>query len=217
MILLGVAPFIMQSTECLVQMTFNNGMQTFGNDYYVGAMTVIFSLSQLLYMPLMGIAQGGTPIISYCYGAGDTERVMQTFKLLLKIICSFTALLSGAYVLLPRVFVSLFSSDPQIVDIAAYGLRIYSFGYLIFGIQIACQQTFIALGEAKMSMFLACLRKIILLIPLAMILPRLGLGTDGLFVAEPVSDIISACIAGILFGLNIKKILERAAKSTCNF
>ena len=211
-LLLGVSPLIMQSTECLVQLTFNSGMQTFGNDYYVGAMTVIFSLSQLLFMPVQGIAQGSTPIISYCYGAGNTERVMRTFKLLLIVICCFTGVLAGAYVLFPRTFAVLFSSDPQIVDIAAYGLRIYSFGFLIFGIQMACQQTFLALGEAKISMFLALLRKVILLVPLAIILPRLGMGTDGLFYAEPISDIIAACTTGTMFYFNIGKILARVKK-----
>lgn len=212
-LLLGISPLIMQSTECLVQLTFNSGMQTFGNDYYVGAMTVIFSLSQLLFMPVQGIAQGSTPIISYCYGAGNTERVMRTFRLLLIVICSFTGILAGAYVLFPRPFVALFSSDPQIVGIAAYGLRIYSFGFLIFGVQMACQQTFLALGEAKISMFLALLRKVILLIPLAIVLPRLGLGTDGLFLAEPVSDIIAACTTGAMFYFNIGKILARVKKT----
>ena len=209
-LLLGISPFIMQSTECLVQLTFNTGMQTFGNDYYVGAMTVIFSLSQLLFLPMSGIAQGATPIISYCYGAGNTKRVMQAFKLLLIAIMVFTTGVSGAFVLFPRVFVSLFSSDPQIVDIAAYGLRIYCLGFLIFGAQMACQQTFLAVGEAKISVFLALLRKVILLIPLAIILPRLGMGTDGLFYAEPISDVLAVIAAVTMFALNIRKILARA-------
>ncbi len=206
-LLLGLSPLIMQSTECLVQLTFNNGMQTYGNDYYVGAMTVIFSLSQLLYMPVQGIAQGATPIISYCFGAGKTDRVMKAFRLMLAVICLYTGIVAGAYILFPRVFVSLFSPDSRIVDIASYGLRIYSFGYLIFGVQMACQQTFLALGEAKISMFLALLRKVILLIPLALILPKLGLGTDGLFLAEPISDITAACTTGLLFVFNIRRIL----------
>ncbi len=212
-LLLGISPFIMQSTECLVQLTFNTGMQTFGNDYYVGAMTVIFSLSQFLFLPMSGIAQGATPIISYCYGAGNTKRVMETFKLLLIVIMVFTTGISASFILFPRVFVSLFSPDPQIVDIAAYGLRIYCFGFLIFGAQMACQQTFLALGEAKISIFLALLRKVILLIPLAVILPRLGMGTDGLFYAEPISDILAAIAAVTVFALNIKKILARAEVS----
>ncbi len=209
-LLLGVSPFIMQSTECLVQLTFNTGMQTFGNDYYVGAMTIIFSLSQMLFLPVQGIAQGASPITSYNFGAGNLDRVMGSFKLLLKSSLTFTCIGAGSFVLFPRFFVALFSADPQIVDIASYGLRIYSIGFLIFGAQTACQQTFLALGEAKISMFLALLRKIILLIPLAIILPRLGLGTDGLFIAEPISDILSVCTTVIMFRLNIGKILARA-------
>lgn len=208
-LLLGVSPFIMQATECLVQLTFNTGMQTYGNDYYVGAMTILFSLSQLLFMPVQGIAQGGAPVISYNYGAGNKKRVKAAFYMLLRTTFLFTAVCAGAFVLFPRPFVSLFSSDPEILDIAAYGLRIYSFGFIIFGAQTACQQTFLALGEAKISMFIACLRKIILLVPLAIILPRLGMGTDGLFYAEPISDIISVCATVTLFFLNFNRILAR--------
>jgi len=212
-LLLGIAPFIMQSTECLVQLTFNTGMQTFGNDYYVGAMTIIFSLSQMLFLPVQGIAQGAIPIISYNYGSGDLDRVRKTFKLLIKVTFIFTAISAGAFVLFPRVFVSLFSSDAEIVNVAAYGLRIYSFGFIIFGAQMSCQQTFLALGEAKISMFLALLRKVILLIPLAIILPRLGLGTDGLFLAEPISDVLSVCTTVIMFRMNIEKILARPQRA----
>lgn len=213
-LLLGISPFIMQSTECLVQLTFNTGMQTFGNDYYVGAMTIIFSLAQMLFLPVQGIAQGATPIISYNFGSGDLNRVRAAFKLLFKCTLLFTAVSAGAFVLFPRFFVSLFSSDMEIVNIAAYGLRIYSFGFIIFGAQTACQQTFLALGEAKISMFLALLRKIILLIPLAVILPRLGLGTDGLFLAEPISDILAVCTTVTVFKLNIEKILARSQKAS---
>lgn len=207
---LGVSPFIMQSTECLVQLTFNTGMQTFGNDYYVGAMTIIFSLSQMLFLPVQGIAQGATPIISYNFGAGNVERVKDTFKLLIKCALAFTVLGAGFFVLCPELVVSLFTSDPEIVRIAAYGARIYFFGFIIFGAQTACQQTFIALGEARISMFLALLRKMILLIPLALILPRLGLGTNGLFLAEPISDILAVCTTVVMFKMNINRILQKA-------
>ncbi len=211
-ILLGVSPFIMQSTECLVQLTFNTGMQTYGNDYYVGAMTIIFSLSQMLFLPVQGITQGAMPIISYNFGAGDVKRVKDAFRLLIRSALIFTGAGAGACILFPRVFVSLFSVDQEIVGIAAYGLRIFSLGFLIFGAQSACQQTFLALGEAKISIFVALLRKVLLLIPLAILLPRLGLGTDGLFIAEPVSDTISVCTAVALFKLNIDKILARAGQ-----
>lgn len=209
-LLLGISPFIMQATECLVQLTFNTGMQTYGNDYYVGAMTILFSLTQMLFLPVQGIAQGATPIMSYNFGAGNIERVKQTFKLLIKVSVGFTLVGAGIFILFPQIFVSFFSGDPEIIKIASYGLRIYFFGFLIFGAQSACQQTFLALGEAKISVFLAMLRKIILLIPLAMILPRLGMGTDGLFYAEPISDIIAVVTTVLVFKLNIHKILAKA-------
>lgn len=209
-ILLGVSPFIMQATECLVQLTFNTGMQRFGNDYYVGAMTILFSLSQMLFLPIQGIAQGATPILSYNFGAGNLDRVKKAFKLLLGAALTFTMVGAGVFIIFADTFVSLFSSDPEIIRIGAYGLRIYFFGFTLFGAQTACQQTFLALGEAKISVFLALLRKIILLIPLAIILPRLGMGTDGLFYAEPISDIIAVCTTVTVFKLNLNKILARA-------
>lgn len=208
-LLLGISPFIMNATECLVQLTFNTGMQTYGNDDYVGAMTIIFSLSQMLFLPVQGISQGATPIISYNYGARNLDRVMEAFKLLLKCTLLFNFVGAALFIAFPRVFIGLFTPDPEIVRIASHGLRIYNIGFLIFGAQSACQQTFLALGEAKISMFLALLRKAILLIPLAIILPRLGLGTDGLFIAEPISDILAVCTTVTMFHLNIGKILNR--------
>ncbi len=209
-LLLGISPFIMQSTECLVQLTFNTGMQQFGNDYYVGAMTIIFSLSQTVFLPIQGIAQGATPIISYNFGAGNVERVMKAFRLLLVAAVVFTLVGAGSFVLFPQLFVSLFSSDPEIIRVASFGMRIYFLGFTIFGAQSACQQTFLALGEAKISVFLAMLRKIVLLIPLAIILPRLGLGTTGLFLAEPISDVLAVVTTVTMFKLNINRILAKA-------
>ncbi len=208
-LLLGVSPFIMQATECLVQLTFNTGMQTYGNDYYVGAMTVIFSLSQMIFLPVQGISQGAAPIISYNFGAGNIKRVKDAFRLLLICALLFTLVSAGLFVLVPGVFVALFSSDPQIQEIASFGMRIYFAGFTIFGAQLACQQTFLALGEAKISMFLALLRKVILLIPLALVLPKLGLGTTGLFLAEPISDVLAVAATVTMFRLNIGRILKR--------
>ena len=208
-LLLGVSPFIMQATECLVQLTFNTGMQTYGNDYYVGAMTVIFSLSQMIFLPVQGISQGAAPIISYNFGAGNIKRVKDAFRLLLICALLFTLVSAGLFVLVPGVFVALFSSDPQIQEIASFGMRIYFAGFTIFGAQLACQQTFLALGEAKISMFLALLRKVILLIPLALLLPKLGLGTTGLFLAEPISDVLAVAATVTMFRLNISRILKR--------
>ncbi len=213
-LLLGISPFIMQATECLVQLAFNTGMQTYGNDYYVGAMTVIFSLAQILFLPVTGIAQGGMPIISYNFGAGNNDRVKETFKIVAITAVIFTFVLSGLYILFPAFFMSIFTSDPEIIEIGRFGLRIYCLGFLFFGLQTACQQTFVALGEARLSIFVAIWRKIILLVPLAIILPRcFGLGTTGIFISEPISDILSVSMAAFLFFFNINKILARGPKT----
>lgn len=205
---LGVAPFIMQSTECLVQLTFNTGMQKYGNDYYVGAMTILFSVTQMLFLPIQGLAQGATPIISYNFGARSTDRVRNAFKLMFLASVCFSFCATGVILLFPKPFISLFSNDPEIIRIGAYGIRIYAFGFLIFGAQCACQQTFLALGQAKISMFLALLRKVILLIPLAILLPKIGgLGVNGLFIAEPISDILSVLTTVTMFARNFGKIL----------
>lgn len=205
---LGAAPFIMQSTECLVQLTYNSGMQNYGNDYYVGAMTILFSIMQMLFLPLSGLTQGAQPIISYNYGAGDTARVKKAFKLLLAYALGFSIVSTGSVLLFPSFFIKLFSDNEEIIRIGVYAARIYMFGFLIMGAQCACQQTFLALGQAKISMFLAFLRKIILLIPLAVILPKLGMGTDGLFYAEPIADLLAVATTVILFVLNFNKMLN---------
>jgi putative MATE family efflux protein len=211
-IALGVAPFIMQATECLVQLTFNSGMQKYGNDFYVGAMTILFSVSQMLFLPMQGLAQGAQPIISYNFGAGNNDRVKKAFSLMFKASLAFSVIATGILILFPEPFIRLFSNDAEIIRIGTYGLRIYVVGFLIMGAQLACQQTFIALGQAKISMFLALLRKIILLIPLAIILPMIGgLGTNGLFIAEPISDILAVLTTVVLFAVNFRKILARGA------
>ncbi len=209
---LGASPFIMQSTECLVQLTYNSGMQHYGNDYYVGAMTILFSVMQMLFLPLSGLTQGAQPIISYNFGAGNTERVKQAFKLLLIYSLGFSLVSTGCVLLFPSFFIRLFSENEEIIQIGVYAARIYMFGFLFMGAQCACQQTFLALGQAKISMFLAFLRKIILLIPLATILPKLGMGTDGLFYAEPISDLIAIGTTVVLFALNFGKMLNREKK-----
>lgn len=206
---LGLAPFIMQSTECLVQLTFNTGMQKYGNDFYVGAMTILFSVTQMLFLPMQGLAQGATPIISYNYGAENQKRVKDAFKLMFVAAMVFSLVGTGLVMIFPKTFVSLFTSDEQVIAVGSYGLRIYSAGFLIMGAQCACQQTFLALGQAKISMFLALLRKVILLIPLALILPLInGWGTDGLFYSEPIADVLAVATTVTLFALKFNSIVQ---------
>ncbi|QNM06740.1 MATE family efflux transporter [Qiania dongpingensis] len=210
---LGLSPFIMQATECLVQLTFNRGMQTYGNDNYVGAVTILFSLCQMLSFPLHGLTQGAQPIISYNFGAGNVERVRKTFRMTFITSLLYSLIGAGSLIIFPEFFVRLFSNDPEIIRIGSFGLRIYIAGMTIFGAQTACQQTFLALGQAKISLFLSLLRKVILLIPLALLLPKIGgLGTLGLYLAEPISDVIAVITTTTLFLLNFNKIMAHAGK-----
>lgn len=212
---LGLAPFIMQSTECLVQLTFNTGMQKYGNDFYVGAMTILFSVTQMLFLPMQGLAQGATPIISYNYGAKNAGRVKSAFRIMFLTAMVFSLVGTGIVMLFPHTFVSLFTSDRQVIAIGGHGLRIYAAGFLIMGAQSACQQTFLALGQAKISMFLALLRKVILLIPLALILPAVnGWGTDGLFFSEPIADVTAVITTVTIFTLQFNSILRKGGMET---
>ncbi|MGI5895027.1 MAG: MATE family efflux transporter [Candidatus Merdivicinus sp.] len=219
---LGVSPFIMQSTESLVQITFTSGMQKYGNDDYVGAIALIITCMQVVMMPLMGFSQGAQPIVSYNYGAQNFDRVKKCFRYML-IGCTSIGVFCWLFVMLfPSTLIYLFNDDPTLVEIGVYGIRIFMFGIFVTGVQNACQSTFVALGQAKTSMFLALLRKIILLIPLALILPviitktgLLGLsGTDGLFLAEPIADICAALTTLTVFLVRSKKLLRPAEEKS---
>lgn len=209
-IALGVAPFIMQSTESLVQVTLNSGLKNYGGaqaDQLVGAMSIIMSTMQFIMMPLSGLAQGAQPIVSYNYGAGRLDRVKKTFTLLLICSLGFSVTLWSITMLMPQMFVYIFSSDPALTDLAIYGIRIFMGGTLLMGAQLACQQTLIALGQAKISMLLALLRKVILLIPLAIVLPMF-LGWKGIFIAEPVADYIAVFTTVTVFYCFARKLFR---------
>ena len=176
---------------------------------YVALMSVLFSLTQLIWLPLSGVAQGAQPIIGYNYGAKQFDRVKSAFKLQLTISLVFSFVVTAFVLIFPKVFVGMFTNDSALLDIAGNSTRVYIAGMLIMGAQSACQQTFLALGEAKISLFLACLRKIILLIPLALILPKIGnLGVWGLFLAESVSDVLAASTTTTLFFIRSRKLLK---------
>ena len=212
-IALGISPFIMQSTESLLSMAYNSSLQKYGGDLAVGAMTICTSVIQLVSMPLTGLCQGAQPIISYNYGAGNIARVKKTFWLLFGICVGFCSLFWLAAQLFPAVFANIFSSDAAFTDYAAWALRVYLFGVFASGAQRACQQTFVALDEAKSSIFLALLRKIILLIPMIYILP-LFFADDvfAVFLAEPIADIVAATCTTALFLWKFKDIAKRMVK-----
>lgn len=206
---LGVSPFIMTATESAINIAFNSSLAKFGGDVAVGAMTILTSIMQLQMMPVQGLSQGAQPIMSFNYGAQKMDRVRQTFKLLLISCITYTMAFWAVVQLFPGVFVQIFNNDPDLLQTAVWALRIYMATSGLFGIQMAVQQTFVSLGQAKLSLFIACLRKIILLIPLVFILPLFFENkVFAVFLAEPVADFISVATAATLFILNINKILK---------
>lgn len=206
---LGIAPFIMQSTESLVLVSLNSQLQKYGGDLAIGAMTIMSSIMQIITMPLMGLTQGAQPIISYNYGAKNLDRVKKTFKLLLLTCLSYSTLIVVLLMLFPDFFVSIFNNKPELMEITTWSIKIYFAGMFIFGAQIACQQTFLALGRAKISLFLALLRKVVLLVPLIFILPNFTEnGLFGVLLAEPVADIIACATTVISFAVFYKNTLS---------
>ncbi|GAA0817378.1 MATE family efflux transporter [Clostridium tertium] len=203
---LGVSPFIMQSTESLVLISMNNKLQLYGGDLAVGAMTIMSSIMQIVTLPLMGLSQGAQPIISYNFGAKNIERVKRTFKLLLTSCLTYTFIMWAALMVFPEVFVGIFNNKPELVEITSWSMRIFFGGIFIFGAQIACQQTFLALGQAKISLIMALLRKVVLLVPLIFILPMFFEDKlKAVLFAEPISDIIAALTTITVFIIFYKK------------
>lgn len=197
---LGLSPFIMQSTESLIAVCFNTSLRTYGGTLAVGAMTILTSIMQLAMLPLSGLTQAAQPILSYNYGAGHRDRVKTAFKLLLRTAMIYAGALWATTMLFPRMYISLFTPDPVLTDYAVPAVRVYMAASVLFGIQLSCQQTFVALGNAKSSLFLAILRKLILLIPLIYLLPMLiSNKVIAVFLAEPVADILAVTVTALLF------------------
>jgi putative MATE family efflux protein len=205
---LGISPFIMQSTESIVMITLNSGLQKYGGDLYVGTMSIMTSIMQLIVVPVQGFTNGVQPIISYNYGAGNISRVKGTFVRMLCVGLAGTILLAGSVVLSPRMFAVLFSSNEELISLTCRYMPVYFFGIIIFGIQVSCQSTFLALGQAKVSLFIALLRKVVLLIPLAVILPKF-MGVAGIYRAEPVADILSVTVTSILFIHTARRLFRK--------
>ena len=206
---LGFAPFIMQSTESILVLCFNSSLLKYGGDLAVGAMTILSSVMQFAMLPLQGLTQGGQPIISYNFGANNAERVRKGFRFLLISAVVYAAGIWAVSELAPGVFVTIFTNDPQLAEFAKWAMRIYMAAVVLMGAQIACQQTFIAFGNSKISAFLAMFRKIIVLIPLIYILPVfLEDHVQAVFLAEPIADVIAVVTTLLLFRKNFKKVLS---------
>ena len=208
---LGLAPFIMQATESALTVCFNTSLLKYGGDLAVGTMTILTCVNQFSYLPVAGLAQGAQPIMSYNYGAKNTERVKKAFHILLTSCVVYSVTLWAAVQLWPQGFIKIFNNNKELVEYAASALRIYLAVCCIFGIQIACQQTFTALGKAKSSLSVAILRKLVLLIPLIYVMPSLDLPvskTTSIYMAEPIADFISVTYTTILFSVVFKKTLR---------
>jgi len=208
---LGLSPFVMQATESIIVITFNSSLQRYGGDLAVGAMTILSSVMQFSILPIMGLTQGAQPIISYNYGARNLSRVKDTFILLLKSTLVYSTLLWLSVMLFPQVFASMFTSDARLIAATVSALRIYMAVSLLLAIQISCQQTFIALGNARISIFLALLRKVFLLIPLIFVLPLfIEDNVTAVFIAEPIADFIAVAVTSIIFALQFRKLLGKS-------
>lgn len=207
---LGLSPFVMQITEAMISICFNVSLEKYGGDIAVGSMTILSSLMQFSMLPLLGFSQGAQPVTSYNFGAKNTERVKSSVKFLILISVIYSFLFWLLLMLLPKAFASIFTESQELIKYTIKPLRIYFAVSCIFGIQIACQQTFIAIGNAKVSLFLAVLRKIILLIPLIFILPSIiSNQTIAVFLAEPIADLIAVIVTGVTFFIIFNKTIKK--------
>lgn len=212
-IALGVAPFVMQATESILVLCFNSSLLKYGGDLAVGAMTILSSVMQFAMLPLQGLTQGGQPIISYNYGARNPERVKQAFKLQTIACVSYATLLWLLAELFPGIFVAIFTNDPELAELSRWALRIYLGCVFLMGLQVSCQQSFIAFGNSKVSAFLAIFRKVLVLIPLIYILPAFMQDkVQAVFLAEPIADFIAVSTTVTLFTINFKKMLRDMRK-----
>ena len=208
---LGVSVFVMQASESVISVCFNSSLQKYGGDIAVGAMTILTSVMQFAMLPLQELGQGAQPIISYNYGAGNMKRVRRTFRLLLQSSLAYSTVLWLLILLFPQGFAAMFTSDPELMIFTRTALRIYMAACVIFGIQIACQMTFNALGNAVESITVAVVRKFVLLIPLIYLMPMLLKGDQAkaVYMAEPIADVIAVMFTACLFFFRFKKTLEK--------
>lgn len=207
---LGVSPFIMASTESLVGFVLNTGLKRFG-DIYVSTLTVLQSAMQFGSVPMTGFAQGFVPIVSYNYGHGDTGRVKSCFRVAVTVMFTFNLVLMLFMIFFPHVVASAFTDDVVLIGSVGVMMPLFLSGMTIFGLQRTCQNMFVALGQAKISIFIALLRKVILLVPLALVLPR-WFGVKGVFAAEAVADATAAICCTLIFVWKFPKILIKVKR-----
>jgi len=204
---LGVSPFIMQATESLISLVFTSGLKKYGGDLYVGTYTILLSISQLIFVPAHGFTFGSQPIISYNFGAKRFDRVKRCYLIMTGVTFAYSLLFYLVITTCPRMLAGMFTSDAALLELTAEKMPMFMFGMSIFGLQMGGQCALLGMGQAKVSLFIACLRKIILLTPLALLLP-LAVGVNGIYLAEPISDCISAICCTALFFVLSRKLLK---------
>lgn len=216
---LGITGFVMQGTNSLVSIVCNNQLQIFGEtlmvgggDLYVGVMTVLNSVRELLSLPVGGIASGGQPVIGYNYGAGEYKRVKEGIRFITLLAGGYTLISWIVVMLIPRVMIGMFTDDMHTIDVGARMLTIYFFGFIFMSLQFAGQCTFQGLGLAKKAVFFAIFRKIVIIVPLTLLLPRMGFGVEGVFMAEPVSNIVGGLVCFTTMWLTVYKRLDEPKK-----
>lgn len=210
---LGSAAFIMQASECIISICFNSSLLSYGGDTAVGAMTILTSIMQFAMLPLQGIAQGAQPISSYNFGAKNAARVKQTFRFLLTACVTYSVMLWLCVMIFPKSFAALFTSDTTLINFTGGVIRIYFGSMFLFGIQIACQMTFVSLGNAPSSVIVAVVRKFVLLLPLIYIMPNIVSNpVNGVYMAEPIADLIAVTFTSVLFCFQFKKALKKIQK-----
>lgn len=209
---LGISPFIMSSTESLVGFVLNSSLVRFG-DLYVSALAIMQSAMLFVSVPLIGFSQGFVPVVGYNYGHGDNGRVKECFRIVVKVMFFFNLLLVLFMILFPEVVAGVFTDDARLIAVVGESMPLFLSGMTIFGLQRACQNMFVALGQAKLSVFIALLRKVILLIPLVLLLSRF-VGLQGVFIAEAVSDALAAILCTAIFAYQFPRILRRNVHAT---
>ena len=207
---LGMATFIMQASESVISVCFNSSLARYGGDIAVGAMTILSSVMQFALLPLQGISQGAQPILSYNFGAKNVERVKKTYRVLLVVCLSYSVLIWAFVMGFPRVFAGIFTPDETLLAFTSRALRIYCAVLILFGIQLACQMTFVSIGNAVCSIIVAVTRKFILLIPLIYLMPTLVSDkTMGVYLAEPVADALAVSFTAVLFFFQFRKAMRK--------
>ncbi len=208
---LGISPFIMQSTESLISVVMSSGLQRYGGGLYVGSLTILQSVMQLISIPVQGFTQGVQPVLSYNFGSGNLERVRSAYRMIIRITAVGSFVLTGFAMLFPKLLARMFTQDRELIVLVGRVAPIFLAGMLIFGIQMGCQTTFMGLGQAKISLFMALWRKVILLVPFSLIFPLVTKNVISIYVAECTADALAAITCGSVFLLRIEKILKKGA------